>query len=365
MERLIGEGVAAQVRILPKKPCSTWNIIACSRKGAYPPCLGANAGFLPQINAAIMEDDMSKDAKRLGRGIASIISTPSPDETKVHGLPPSPIAPPVGPAGHQRLAMVPLSSIRPNPAQPRRDFDEEALQGLAESIKRRGTLQPIAVRPAEGGFELIAGERRLRAAQMAGLESIPAVVRPVKDDDLLELALIENIQREDLNPVERALAYRNLNTRHNLSHEEIGARMGEDRATVSNYIRLLDLIPEVLQLVSSGELPMGHARALLGISDKKDQLSIARKIVGQGWSVRQTEAAIKKATEDVVKSPAKEVKTRPAVADMERRLTDALGTRVSIKEGRRRHTGKITIEYFSLDDFDRVTGRLGVERDTA
>lgn len=200
---------------------------------------------------------------------------------------------------------------------------------------------------------------------MAGLESIPAVVRPVKDDDLLELALIENIQREDLNPVERALAYRNLSTRHNLSHEEIASRMGEDRATVSNYIRLLDLNPEVLQMVSAGQLSMGHARSLLSISDKSYRLSLATRVVSEGWSVRQVETAVKNATSNVVKSPAKEVKARPAVADMERRLTDALGTRVLIKEGRRRHSGKITIEYYSLDDFERVTGRLGVERDTA
>lgn len=308
---------------------------------------------------------MSKETKRLGRGIASIMSTPAAEMPEVQGLPAAPATAFSSPPAHQRLAMIPISAIRPNPAQPRRDFDETALKSLADSIKRRGTLQPIAVRPADAGFELIAGERRFRAAQLAGLDSIPAVVRPVKDDDMLELALIENIQRENLNPVERALAYRNLNTRHGLNHDEIALRMGEDRATVANYIRLLDLHPDVLGLLSRGEISMGHARALLSINDKSGQLSMAAKITGEGWSVRQTEAAIRKATENVANMPPKEVKTRAAVADMERRLTDALGMRVTIKEGRRRHTGKITIEYYSLDDFDRVTGRLGVERDTA
>ena len=310
---------------------------------------------------------MSKDTKRLGRGIASIISTPPADAQGVQGLPSPPPAPtlhsPI--AGHQRLAMIPLSSIRPNPSQPRRTFDQAALETLADSMRRRGTLQPIALRPTESGFELIAGERRFRAAQMAGLESIPAIVRPVKDEDLLELALIENVQRENLNPVERAIAYRNLNTQHKLSHDEIAARMGEDRATVTNYMRLLALDPEVLALVAGGDLSMGHAKALLGISDVKHQQSLAGKIVREGWSVRQAEAAVNNATKDVANKPAKEVKARPAVADMERKLTDALGTRVTIKEGRRRHTGKITIEYYALDDFERVTEKLGVERDSA
>ena len=308
---------------------------------------------------------MSKDTKRLGRGIASIISTSPADAQAVQGLPAPTPAPHTPIAGHQRLAMIPLSSIRPNPSQPRRAFDQQALEALAESMRRRGTLQPIALRPTESGFELIAGERRFRAAQMAGLESIPAIVRPVKDEDLLELALIENIQRENLNPVERAIAYRNLNIQHTLSHDEIAARMGEDRATVSNYMRLLGLDPEVLALVAGGGLSMGHAKALLGISDIKHQQSLAGRIVREGWSVRQTEAAVNNATNKVANKPSKEVKVRPAVADMERKLTDALGTRVTIKEGRRRHTGKITIEYYALDDFERVTGKLGVERDSA
>jgi ParB family chromosome partitioning protein len=147
--------------------------------------------------------------------------------------------------------------------QPRRQFDDASLRGLADSMKSKGTLQPIVVRPSEGGYELIAGERRLRAAVMAELDSIPAIVRAIRDDDLFELALIENIQRVDLNPIEPARAYKTLQDRYDLSHDEIGRRMGEDRPTVSNYIRLLDLCEGVFEIVAAGKLGVGHAKALL------------------------------------------------------------------------------------------------------
>lgn len=311
---------------------------------------------------------MSKDGRRLGRGIASLVSS------EISGLPhaastgpvttaaePSPLHP----VATNRLANLPINSIRANPAQPRRHFDESALRSLADSLKRRGALQPIAVRPAEGGYELIAGERRLRAAILAGLDTIPAVIRPVKDEDLLELALIENVQRQDLNPVERAMAYRNLQSRHGLTHEQIGERMGEDRATVSNYIRILDLHDDVLRLVAGGQISMGHARALLGISDKRSQVSLASKIVAEGWSVRQVEAEVVKQKATPERADKKPVPVRPQVAEMEQRLRELLGAKVAIKEGRRRHTGRITIEYSGLDDFERIVTQLGIAQEPA
>lgn len=317
---------------------------------------------------------MSKEVRRLGRGIASLVSS------ELSGLggtapPPAPIAPihtesapTPAQATVNRLANLPVKSIRPNPAQPRRHFNDEAIKSLAESLRRRGALQPITVRPAEGGYELIAGERRLRAAILAGIETIPAIVRAVKDDDLLELALIENIQRQDLNPVERAQAYKALQTRHGLTQDQIGERMGEDRATVSNYMRLLELHEDVLRFLAGGQLSMGHARALVGIVDKKTQLSFATRVVSEGWSVRRVEAAaglLKHAGGAGGTRQEKSSKQRPQVAEMEQRLREHLGTRVAIREGRKQHTGRITIEYYSLDDFDRIVAQLGIAREPA
>lgn len=311
---------------------------------------------------------MSKEVRRLGRGIASLVSPELTEPASSNAVSstldealPQPRA-----NTPSRFAVIPITSVRTNPAQPRREFDEAALQALADSLKSRGAIQPIAVRPAEGGYELLAGERRLRAAAIAGLDSLPAVIRPAKDEDLLELALVENIQRENLNPVEKAQAYKNLHVRYSLSHDEIGKRMGEDRATVSNYIRLLDLHQDVLALLSRGSLGTGHAKALLAITDKQSHLSLAQKIVSEGWSVRQVEAAVAQLRKDGESARAIEAKpARPAVNDMEQRLSQAVGTRVRIKEGRRRHSGRITIEYYTLDDFDRIVALFGVVREPA
>lgn len=311
---------------------------------------------------------MSKEVRRLGRGIASLVSPELTEPASSNAVSstldealPQPRA-----NTPSRFAVIPITSVRTNPAQPRREFDEAALQALADSLKSRGAIQPIAVRPAEGGYELLAGERRLRAAAIAGLDSLPAVIRPAKDEDLLELALVENIQRENLNPVEKAQAYKNLHVRYGLSHDEIGKRMGEDRATVSNYIRLLDLHQDVLALLSRGSLGTGHAKALLAITDKQSHLSLAQKIVSEGWSVRQVEAAVAQLRKDGESARAIEAKpARPAVNDMEQRLSQAVGTRVRIKEGRRRHSGRITIEYYTLDDFDRIVALFGVVREPA
>jgi len=306
---------------------------------------------------------MSKGTRRLGRGLTSLISS---DLSKLqHDDEPQPATnmPTLSilkePTTSSRFLMLPVGVIRSNPMQPRRHFDEQQLSSLASSIRQKGTLQPIVVRPKEGGYELVAGERRLRAAKLAGLSEIPVLLRRAQDDELLELALIENIHRSDLNPIERARAYRILHEQHKLSHEQIAQRVGEDRATVTNYMRLLNLTDEVIELVNTNELGVGHAKALLGCSDSVVQISLAKRSVQREWSVRRLEKAIsqdKKPRE----SAARERPIRPAVRDMEQRLSDVLGTRVIVREGRRRHTGRLVIEYYSLDDFERILGQIGI-----
>jgi ParB family chromosome partitioning protein len=254
--------------------------------------------------------------------------------------------------------------IRRNPRQPRKVFDETALGSLVESIRSKGTLQPIVVRPADGGYELIAGERRLRAATAAGLAEIPAIVRAAGDDEMLELALIENLQRQDLNPVERAKAYRQMRDLYSCTDEIVAQRTGEDRATVANYIRLLTLPADVLDLVESGQLSAGHAKAITNIEDKQSLINISLRAAKEGWSVRQIEAAAAQAKAGKGPGAAKR-ETRPAVRDLEERLTNALATPVTIQEGRRRHTGRIVIQFRALEDFERIVAKLGLKPEEA
>jgi ParB family chromosome partitioning protein len=331
---------------------------------------------------------MANTQKRLGRGLSSLISTelsglPQPAEATGRRDPGSPAAATAatsaartqsdqgdavssGGAAVVAIESIPLGAIRTNPAQPRKQFDDADLASLARSLKERGALQPIVVRRSGTGFELVAGERRLRAAKLAGLDRIPALVRPVRDDEMLELALIENIQRADLGAVERARAYRVLQDRHGLSHDQIAERMGEDRATVANYIRLLGLPAAVLGRIEDKSLNMGQARALLGLADARKQAELAERIVKAGWSVRRVETEVRRFSEGGGNQSAKPAaQTRPAVADVARRLGESLGTKVQIVEGRRRHTGRVVIEYYSLDDFERIVGRLGLPADEA
>jgi len=313
---------------------------------------------------------MTKPTRRLGRGLSSLISTDTierPDlaaETQSESSPTMPPSALRGLPSTPRLAHIRVDQIRQNPLQPRRVFDETALASLAESIRQKGALQPVVVRPAESGYELIAGERRWRAAQLADIAEIPAIIRSARDDEMLELAIIENIHRADLNPVERARAYRQLQQRYQLSHEEIAHRVGEDRASVTNYIRLLALPDDLLQQLAAGVLSVGHAKVLLSVADPKTQHQLADQCVNAGWSVRRLEQEISGGVK-ASKQPATPQPARPAVTDMEQRLSTALGTRVQIKEGRRRHSGRILIEYYTLADFDRIIERLGIPRDQA
>ena len=249
------------------------------------------------------------------------------------------------------LEQVPVDLIDPNPFQPRSAFPEETLRGLAESIRSSGVLQPILVRRVDGKYQLIAGERRLRAARMAGLQAVPAVIRDLGDRETLELAVTENVMREDLNPIEVAHAYDSLQERFQLSHEEIAARIGINRSTVSNTLRLLGLPEQIQNMVANGDVSAGHARALLGLQSADRQNELAQLIAKRGLSVRQVEsivASAQSAPEAQRVERKVDPNTRAAALEMER----SLGTRVRIVGSENR--GKIEISYFSGDDLQRL-----------
>ena len=260
------------------------------------------------------------------------------------------------PEGGGEVMDVELRRITANAEQPRKVFRDEALRELADSIREKGIIQPVIVRrEASGGFMLIAGERRLRAAHMAGLKSIPAILRKSDPEDSLEVALIENIQREDLNPVETARAFRKLMDKFGLKQEELARKVGKDRATVANYLRLLMLPREVTELVNNGELSMGHARALLAVEDTREQVRLAKRIVKNGLSVREAERLSKEPAIKKGKKPAPA--PDPNVAALERKLQKNLGTKVRlIHKGKK--SGRLEIEYSSLEELDRIVELL-------
>jgi ParB family chromosome partitioning protein len=272
--------------------------------------------------------------KALGRGLDALLRTV---ETTTAGL-----------------AEVAVDQIDANPFQPRRTFAADKLKELADSIRSSGVVQPVLLRRADGRYQLIAGERRWRAARQAGLTSIPAVVREIGDRDALEMALTENLLREDLNPLEAAQGYAALQQKHGLSHEEIAERLGLDRSTITNTLRLLRLPPEVQQMIAEGAISAGHARALLGLESAAAQLQLAQMIVKQGLSVRQVEnlvalrgsKPVKK--KDADEAPKLDANVRAAVLEMER----TLGTRVKVQGDEKR--GKIEISYFSAEDLNRI-----------
>jgi ParB family chromosome partitioning protein len=290
---------------------------------------------------------MSKqpDRQALGKGLSSLL----PPRLK-----PTQPAETTAPAANP--TELPVNRIKPNPFQPRRQFREDSLEELAQSIRVNGIIQPISVRKAGDEYQIIAGERRWRAGQLAGLTVVPVVVQELADDKLLEVALIENIQREDLNPIELAEAFDRMVTELRLSHEEIGHRTGKERATVTNTIRLLQLQPEVQQIVASGKLSAGHARALIGIKDPDRQKNVAYSVISEGWTVRQIEKEVKdivQGNERPEKPPAPPVdpNVRAAIDEMQQ----ALGTRVRVIE-KGKGKGHIEIEYYSADDLDRIYG---------
>jgi len=246
---------------------------------------------------------------------------------------------------------IPVGRIAPNPFQPRSRFDEASLKELADSIKATGILQPVLLRRGpDGGYQLVAGERRLRAAQHAGLEMIPAIVREVDDREMLELAIVENVQREDLNPIDEAKGYQTLATRLQLTHDEISGRVGKHRTAVTNALRLLALPGEVQDMVSRGTISAGHARALLGLESPGDQLATARYVHSKGFSVRRTEALINR---KLRRRGARSKAAKPVeITDLENKLQQRYATKVTIRAGRK--GGSVEFEYYSREDLERL-----------
>jgi len=285
---------------------------------------------------------MAEKRPALGRGLSALI----PD------APPAPPAPSVATA--ERGFDVDTDLLRPNKFQPRGRMDDAKIEDLARSIMANGIIQPIVVRRVENGYEIIAGERRWRAAQRAGLLKVPVAVRDIPEDRLLAAALIENIQREDLNPLEEAQAYRRLADEFHLTQDQIADAVGKDRSSVANYVRLLRLPHELRDDIAAGSLSMGHARALLSLPDAAAQLRVGRDVVAKQLSVRETEALVKKAVEPERKKeePQKDVHTRAA----EDRLRFVLGTRVRIIRKRKR--GRLEIDFGSEDELQRIYVQL-------
>jgi len=301
-----------------------------------------------------MTSPNKKDA--LGKGIRSLLQSIDEDLKTTAGQ----LKPAVTEAV-TNISRLPISEIEINPKQPRRDFDEQSLKELADSIKMHDIIQPVTVsRISAHKYRLIAGERRLRASKLAGIETIPAYVRQVNDSELLELALLENLQRENLNPMEISLSYKRLMDELNYTQEQVAERMGKDRTTVTNYIRLLKLPPDIQLAVRSGELSMGHARALVNVDTVDKQLFVYHQIVDKGLSVRQTESLVRQLYKS---SPVKKtVKTGlpPAFQRIEDKLASQLGTKVKMTHNKKGN-GSITIEYYSLEQFNELLKQLGTD----
>ena len=283
---------------------------------------------------------MERSGKRraLGRGLDALIPTGSPEVATSSGV------------TDTALLRIPVDRVRPNPFQPRQQFDDTELEELASSIRANGLLQPIVVRAKGAEYELVAGERRLRAAQRAGLQEIPAIVRQVDDHEALELALIENLQRSDLNPIEEARAYERLRDEFGLTQEQIAARVGKHRSTIANALRLLRLPQDLQDELAAGRLTAGHARALLSVDSPEEQRRLAREFLRTGASVRDAERRAQPARKQLPDANWR------AVEDELRRLLD---TKVRLLP-RRDGTGKLEIEYFSLDQLNALLTRLGL-----
>lgn len=283
------------------------------------------------------------EKKGLGKGLGALLNT---DETIDNTL--------------EQSIELKILQIEPNKSQPRTEFDAEKLNELAESIKKYGILQPIVVKKLDNGFyKIVAGERRWRASKLAGLTKIPAIIRDFDDQETMEIALVENLQREDLNPFEEARGYRELMDLFSMTQEQVAQKVGKSRSAVANSIRLLSLCDEIKGFVLKKELTVGHVRALLGTDNEGIQLMAARRIVSEGLTVRQTEALIKsllQVKKEKKKSPVDE-ELRRYLMTLEKKLSNSLGTKVTIQNKKNR--GKIEIEYYNNDDFERIMNILG------
>jgi ParB family chromosome partitioning protein len=300
--------------------------------------------------------------RALGRGLSALLPSPprpppAPTQPSSPGAQtPAADAAPVGPRNYY---IAPVEDIHPQPNQPRRRFAEPELEELAQSIRTYGVIQPLIVRArAGGGFLLIAGERRWRASQRAGLLEVPVVVQDVASREAFERALVENLQRADLNPIEEAEAYQRLLADHGYTQEQLAERVGKERSTVANSLRLLKLPSGVRDRVEEGALSMGHARALLGLESVAEIEVIARQVVSKGLSVRATEALVRERQADKARPAKPAPRKSPSVRDVENRLTKALGAQVNLFEGKKGKGGRLEIRYGDLDDLDRLLEKL-------
>lgn len=280
--------------------------------------------------------------KRLGKGLEALIPSLNINED-------------------DQVIQIPLKQLRANPYQPRKTFDESSIQELAASIKEHGVIQPIIVRSVLRGYEIIAGERRWRASVLCELETVPAVVRNFSDQQVMEIALIENIQREDLNAIEIALAYQGLIDQFSLTQEELSAKVGKSRSHIANFLRILQLPEEVKELVSRGTLSMGHARALVGLDDEQQIKQMAKLAVENNWSVRHIEDAINQLSKKPVRAKSKSTSQHqdPYIRQIESDLREQFKTFVTIKDNK--HKGTIQFAYYSKEDLERLLELLQVD----
>lgn len=293
---------------------------------------------------------MSAKKRGLGRGLDALLGASAAS----HGE--APAGSDASPAGDGSLTQLPVDLIQRGKYQPRKDIDQEALQELADSIKAQGVMQPIVVRPiSDTRYEIIAGERRWRATQLAGLADIPAVIREVPDEAAIAMSLIENIQREDLNPIEEAVALQRLQQEFELTQQEVAEAVGKSRTTVTNLLRLMTLPEEVRRLVEHGDLEAGHAKALLGL-EAAEQASTARHVVGKGLSVRQTETLVR-SMQSGKKRPAQRPAMDPNIRHLQDDLAARLGTRVTIQHSAK-GKGKLVLSYNSLDELDGILSHI-------
>ncbi|MER2174467.1 MAG: ParB/RepB/Spo0J family partition protein [Carnobacterium sp.] len=292
----------------------------------------------------------NKNSKGLGRGIDALFG----DYAELSNIN----------AANEQVQKIPLTDIRPNPYQPRKTFDETALNELAESIKVSGVFQPIILRESKiKGYEIIAGERRFRASKLAGKETIPAIIREFDEEKMMEVAVLENLQREDLTSLEEAEAYEMMMKKLKLTQEEVATRLGKSRPYIANYLRLLGLPDAVKEMLQKEEISMGQARTLLGLKDKKQISKLAKRVVKEHLTVRQLEQLVNKMNQskEEIEQPKKEVKKPYYIRESEERLMDKFGTSVSINE--KNQKGKIEIEYLSTDDLTRILDILEIQFD--
>jgi ParB family transcriptional regulator, chromosome partitioning protein len=256
---------------------------------------------------------------------------------------------------------VSLKDLRPNPYQPRKLFDQEAIEEMKRSIQEHGILQPIIVRKSIKGYEIVVGERRYRAAKEAKLEKVPVIIRDLSEPQMMELAVLENLQREDLTPIEEASAYQLLLEKLKLTQEELAKRLGKSRPHIANHIRLLSLPSVIQEYISEKKISMGHGRALLGLRNKDKLNAVVQKTIKEGWNVRQLEKFIGQMNENVSRETKKPEKKDVFIRERETSLRERFGTNVSIKQSKNKKKGKIEIEFFSNEDLERIIELLGSE----